>query len=99
MRRYAWLPAALFFMGVLRAQTSQEPATAASAQPEMTTLKSTFVPGDKTIFFDDFTDITADSVPPHSAGAERGWRYLPTLDLAARVDFPQPDRSSQEFHG
>jgi outer membrane protein OmpA-like peptidoglycan-associated protein len=31
----------------------------------MTTLKSTFVPGDKTLFFDDFSDITADSAPPH----------------------------------
>jgi outer membrane protein OmpA-like peptidoglycan-associated protein len=31
----------------------------------MTTLKSSFVPGDKTIFFDDFTDMTADDAPPH----------------------------------
>jgi OmpA-OmpF porin, OOP family len=34
-------------------------------QPEMTTLKATFVPGEKTIFYDDFTDMTADSAPPH----------------------------------
>jgi outer membrane protein OmpA-like peptidoglycan-associated protein len=40
-------------------------ATGAAAQPEMTTLKSTFIPGDKTLFFDDFTDMTADDAPPH----------------------------------
>jgi OOP family OmpA-OmpF porin len=34
-------------------------------QPEMTTLKSTFIPGEKTIFYDDFTDMTADDAPPH----------------------------------
>lgn len=37
----------------------------ATAQPEMTTLKSTFIPGDKTLFYDDFTDMTADDAPPH----------------------------------
>ena len=36
-----------------------------AAQPEMTTLTSTFIPGDKTLFFDDFTDMTADDAPPH----------------------------------
>jgi OOP family OmpA-OmpF porin len=36
-----------------------------SVQPEMTALKSTFVPGDKTIFYDDFTDMSADEAPPH----------------------------------
>ncbi len=34
-------------------------------QPEFTTLKSAFVPGEKTIFYDDFTDMTADDAPPH----------------------------------
>ena len=51
--------ALLFMLGLphtVRAQT---------AQPEMTTLKSTFIPGDKTIFYDDFTDMTADDAPPH----------------------------------
>ena len=65
IKRYAWLPAALFLAGALLAQTGQEPTATATAQPEMTALKSTFVPGDKTIFFDDFTDMTADSAPPH----------------------------------
>ena len=31
----------------------------------MTTLKSTFIPGDKTLFYDDFTDMSADDAPPH----------------------------------
>ncbi len=36
-----------------------------STQPEMTVMKSTFVPGEKTIFYDDFTDMAADDAPPH----------------------------------
>jgi outer membrane protein OmpA-like peptidoglycan-associated protein len=35
------------------------------AQPEMTTLKATFIPGEKTIFYDDFTDMAAGDAPPH----------------------------------
>jgi outer membrane protein OmpA-like peptidoglycan-associated protein len=31
----------------------------------MTTLKSTFVPGDKTIFYDDFSDMSAGDAPAH----------------------------------
>jgi hypothetical protein len=41
------------------------PAPAASPQPEMTTLKSSFVPGEKTIFYDDFTNMTAGDAPPY----------------------------------
>lgn len=40
-------------------------AQAPTSQPEMTTLKGDFIPGDKTIFYDDFSDMTADSAPPH----------------------------------
>jgi outer membrane protein OmpA-like peptidoglycan-associated protein len=43
----------------------QKPAAEASAQPEMTALKSTFIPGEKTLFFDDFTDMAPDDAPPH----------------------------------
>ena len=32
-------------------------------QPEMTTLKSDFVPGEKTLFFDDFTDMNPGDAP------------------------------------
>lgn len=65
IRRYAWLAAALFFAGVLQAQTGANSASPATDQPEMTTLKATFIPGDKTIFYDDFTDMSPDSAPPH----------------------------------
>ena len=40
-------------------------AQAPTPQPEFTTLKSAFVPGDKTVFYDDFTDMQPDSPPPH----------------------------------
>jgi outer membrane protein OmpA-like peptidoglycan-associated protein len=38
---------------------------AASGQPNLTAVKSDFVPGDKTIFYDDFTDMAGDEAPPH----------------------------------
>jgi outer membrane protein OmpA-like peptidoglycan-associated protein len=38
---------------------------ASSAQPNLTAVKSDFVPGDKTIFYDDFTDMAGDEPPPH----------------------------------
>jgi OmpA-OmpF porin, OOP family len=47
-----------------QAQSSPD-AAAATAQPDMTTLKSTFIPGEKTIFYDDFTDMGPDDPPPH----------------------------------
>ncbi|HEX6976469.1 MAG TPA: OmpA family protein [Vicinamibacterales bacterium] len=48
--------------------TSSGPAAQAPApskQPQFTTLKADFVPGEKTIFFDDFTDMTAGDPPLH----------------------------------
>jgi len=46
--------------------TAQSPASSGSTQqPEFTTLKSTFVPGEKTIFYDDFSDMGPDDAPPH----------------------------------
>ena len=41
------------------------PVLAQTAQPEMATLKATFVPGAKTIFYDDFSDMNAGDPPPH----------------------------------
>lgn len=35
------------------------------AQPDFTTVKIDFVPGEKTIFFDDFSDMGMDEPPPH----------------------------------
>jgi OmpA-OmpF porin, OOP family len=63
-QRYAWL-AAVLCIAVSMAPAAQAAPQAASAQPEMTTLKSTFVPGEKTIFYDDFTDMGAGDAPAH----------------------------------
>ncbi len=41
------------------------PAQTSSQQPEFKTLKADFVPGEKTIFFDDFTDMAPGDAPPH----------------------------------
>ena len=40
-------------------------APAASKQPVFTTLKADFVPGEKTIFYDDFTDMGPGDAPLH----------------------------------
>lgn len=40
-------------------------ATSAGGQPEMKSAAIDFIPGERTIFFDDFTDVGADDVPPH----------------------------------
>jgi len=53
--RFTWL--ALIIIGFVQAQSTD--------QPELTTLKSTFIPGEKTIFYDDFTDMGPDDAPPH----------------------------------
>src|SRR5579859_4292261 len=48
---------------------------AQSTQPEFQTLKIDFVPGEKTVFFDDFSDMAQDEPPPH-------WRVREgTVDL------------------
>jgi outer membrane protein OmpA-like peptidoglycan-associated protein len=40
-------------------------AGSSAGQPNLTAVKSDFVPGDKLIFFDDFTDMRGDEPPPH----------------------------------
>jgi OOP family OmpA-OmpF porin len=48
------------------AQAAPAPQAAApAAQPDLTAVKADFVPGDKTIFYDDFTDMEGDEPPPH----------------------------------
>jgi outer membrane protein OmpA-like peptidoglycan-associated protein len=53
------------------AKTSQSGTSSAAGggpsggQPNLTAVKSDFVPGDKLIFFDDFTDMRGDEPPPH----------------------------------
>ena len=42
------------------------PAAAAPAsQPDFTVLKDDFIPGSKTLLYDDFTDMEPDEAPPH----------------------------------
>ena len=41
------------------------PPSQASAQPDLTAVKADFVPGDKIIFYDDFSDMVGDEPPPH----------------------------------
>jgi outer membrane protein OmpA-like peptidoglycan-associated protein len=56
------------------AAASAPPATAAPVvaqesasgnQPDFTVLKDEFIPGDNTIFFDDFSDMSVGDAPPH----------------------------------
>jgi outer membrane protein OmpA-like peptidoglycan-associated protein/curli biogenesis system outer membrane secretion channel CsgG len=41
------------------------PANVASGQPDLTVVKSEFIPGDKVVFADDFSDMAGDEAPPH----------------------------------
>src|SRR5690348_10652130 len=47
------------------AAPAQNAASDKSSQPELKAAKIDFVPGEKTIFFDDFSDMAADEPPPH----------------------------------
>jgi outer membrane protein OmpA-like peptidoglycan-associated protein len=38
---------------------------AAGSQPDFTVLKDDFIPGEKVIIYDDFTDMAPDEAPPH----------------------------------
>lgn len=50
--------------GGAAAPSSNTPA-AASDQPDLKASKIEFVPGEKTVFFDDFSDMVEDEPPPH----------------------------------
>src|ERR1035438_9596311 len=41
------------------------PAASSGSQPDFTVLKDDFIPGAKTILYDDFTDMAPDEAPPH----------------------------------
>jgi outer membrane protein OmpA-like peptidoglycan-associated protein len=41
------------------------PQAGAPAQPDLTAVKTDFVPGEKTIFYDDFSDMAAGDAPAH----------------------------------
>lgn len=71
------------------AATSAPAAPGATPQPELTVLKSAFVPGEKTIFFDDFTDMSAGDAPAHfkvrgAAPELRGGGNIRQLTVTAR---------------
>ena len=40
-------------------------AAGGAQQPELTVVKADFMPGEKTIFYDDFTDMAAGDAPSH----------------------------------
>jgi len=64
-------------------------AQAPPKQPEFKTLKADFVPGEKTIFFDDFTDMGPGDAPPHfkARGAATELREAGTIrQLTATAD-------------
>jgi len=50
---------------VALAQTPAAGAGEASAQPSLVAVKADFVPGEKAVFFDDFSDMAGDEPPPH----------------------------------
>ncbi len=43
----------------------QAAGSGATPQPEFKSLSPAFVPGEKTLFYDDFTDMSAGDAPPH----------------------------------
>jgi hypothetical protein len=51
--------------GAAPAASAPQAAASPAAQPDLTAVKADFIPGDKTIFYDDFTDMAGDEPPPH----------------------------------
>jgi outer membrane protein OmpA-like peptidoglycan-associated protein len=49
----------------MASQSGTASGAGAGGQPDLTAVKSDFVPGDKLIFYDDFTDMAGDESPPH----------------------------------
>jgi OmpA-OmpF porin, OOP family len=45
--------------------SASAPASVAGGQPAFTTVRIDFVPGERTIFLDDFSDMDPDAPPPH----------------------------------
>jgi OOP family OmpA-OmpF porin len=64
--------------------------TSAAAQPEMKSAAMDFIPGERTIFFDDFSDIGADDIPSHWPVHEG------KLDLRTPKDGVPPERYATE---
>jgi OOP family OmpA-OmpF porin len=68
----AWLSFALLLAMTAASTSPATPAPqatssapSASSQPNLTAVKADFIPGEKAIFYDDFTDMVGDEPPPH----------------------------------
>jgi outer membrane protein OmpA-like peptidoglycan-associated protein len=58
-------PAAATALPAAAAPAAAPQSAGGSTQPNFTSLKDEFMPGDNTIFYDDFTDMAAGDAPPH----------------------------------
>ncbi len=58
-------PAATGEATTAAAAPAAAPAPQAGGQPDLAAVKAEFVPGDKVILYDDFTDMEGDEPPPH----------------------------------
>jgi hypothetical protein len=88
---------ALLLGGIAAAQNIESQA----AQPDFTAMKDDFIPGEKTLLYDDFTDMAPDEAPPHwkvrgaaltlmQAGTERQITATQKTTLTPMLDrFPQ----------
>ncbi len=65
MKRILWpvLISGLLLAGCAQLLGMQSPG--GTQQPELTVVKADFMPGEKTIFYDDFTDMAAGDAPSH----------------------------------
>ena len=62
---YSSPPASVAPAGSPPSAAPASPGVSGGDQPNFTALKAEFVPGEKTIFFDDFSDMAGDDAPPH----------------------------------
>lgn len=68
MKRFVIVVCGIVFSliwGVAGSRLEAAPQAASSGQPELKSVKIEFVPGEKTIFYDDFSDWAPDEPPPH----------------------------------
>jgi outer membrane protein OmpA-like peptidoglycan-associated protein len=58
-------PAAPVAAAASAAPATAQQSSAGPAQPNFTVLKDEFMPGENTVFYDDFTDMAVGDAPPH----------------------------------
>ena len=64
------------------------PADVASGQPDLTVVKAEFIPGDKVVFADDFSDMAGDEAPPH-------WKVRGGMAESARAEASASSQSME----